>query len=46
MLYAANEAGWLDAIHLPSGRRMATIEFDTAALGLALSADAMHLYVG
>jgi DNA-binding beta-propeller fold protein YncE len=25
---------------------MATIEFDTAALGLALSADAMHLYVG
>jgi DNA-binding beta-propeller fold protein YncE len=46
MLYAANEAGWLDAIHLPSGRRTATIEFGTPALGLALSADAMHLYVG
>ena len=45
-LYAANEAGWLDVIHLPSGRRTATLEFDTAALGLALSADAAHLFVG
>lgn len=46
MLYAANEAGWLDAIHLASGRRTATIEFGTPALGLGLSTDAMHLYVG
>ena len=46
MLYAANESGWLDAIHLPSGRRTATVEFGTPALGLALSPDAMHLYVG
>lgn len=45
-MYAANEAGWLDAIHLPSGRRTATIEFGTPALSLALSADAMHLFVG
>ena len=46
MLYVANEAGWLDAIHLPSGRRTATIELGAPALGLALSPDAMHLYVG
>jgi YVTN family beta-propeller protein len=46
MLYAANETGWLDAIHLPSGRRTATLEFGTPALGLALSPDAMYLYVG
>lgn len=45
-LYAANEAGWLDVIHLPSGRRTATIEFGAPALGLALSPDAVHLYVG
>lgn len=45
-LYAANEAGWLDVIHLPSGRRTATLEFGTAAFGLALSHDATHLFVG
>ncbi len=45
-LYAANEAGWLDVIHLPSGRRTATVEFGTPALGLALSADHAHLFVG
>jgi len=45
-LYAANEAGWLDVIHLPSGRRTATIDFGAPALGLALSADALHLFVG
>ena len=44
-LYAANEAGWLDVIHLPSGRRTARVEFGTFAMGLALSADAMHLFV-
>jgi DNA-binding beta-propeller fold protein YncE len=45
-LYAANEAGWLDTIHLPSGRRTATMEFGTPAFGVALSRDAMHLFVG
>lgn len=45
-LYAANEAGWLDAIHLPSGRRTATVDFGTPALGLGLSADQSHLFVG
>jgi len=45
-LYAANEAGWLDTIHLPSGRRTGRLEFGTGALGLALSIDAVHLFVG
>lgn len=45
-LYAANEAGWLDVIHLPSGRRTATLELGAGALGLALSADSAHLFVG
>lgn len=45
-LYAANEAGWLDVIHLPSGRRTAGVEFGTGALGLALSADSTYLLVG
>ena len=45
-LYAANESGWLDVIHLPSGRRTATVEFGTPALGLALSADQNHIFVG
>jgi len=45
-LYAANEGGWLDAIHLPSGRRTATVDLGTPALGLALSADQSYLFVG
>ena len=45
-LYAANEEGWLDVIHLPSGRCAATVELGTPALGLALSADATHLFIG
>ena len=45
-LYVTNEAGWLDVIHLPSGRRTATLEFGTAAFGLALSADQTLLFVG
>jgi hypothetical protein len=45
-LYAANESGWLDVIHLPSGRRIAKVDFGTGALGLALSADHTHLFVG
>jgi len=45
-LYAANESGWLDAIHLASGKRCGRLQFDTAALGLALSADQADVVVG
>jgi DNA-binding beta-propeller fold protein YncE len=44
-LYVANQSGWLDVIHLPSGRRAATVEFGTAAFGLALSPDERFLFV-
>jgi DNA-binding beta-propeller fold protein YncE len=44
-LYVANESGWLDVIHLPSGRRTATIEFATAAFGVAVSADEQYILV-
>jgi DNA-binding beta-propeller fold protein YncE len=46
MLYAANESGWLDAIHLASGKRIGRLQFGTAALGLALSADQADVVVG
>jgi cytochrome d1-like heme-containing protein len=45
-LYAANECGWLDVIHLASGRRTATLEFGTPAFSLAISADQTLLFVG
>ena len=45
-LYAANEAGWLDAIHLPTGRPLAQVQFGTAALSLAVSPDEAVIYVG
>jgi DNA-binding beta-propeller fold protein YncE len=45
-LYVANESGWLDVIHLPSGRHTARVNFGTAALGLALSPDQAYLFVG
>jgi len=45
-LYSANEAGWLDAIHLPSGQQLARIHFSAGALSLALSPDEVELYVG
>ena len=45
-LYAANEAGWLDVVHLPTGKRSATLKLGTAALGLALSADDRDVIVG
>jgi DNA-binding beta-propeller fold protein YncE len=45
-LYVANEAGWLDVVHLPTGKRSATVKLGTAALGLALSADDADLIVG
>lgn len=44
MLYAANEAGWLDAIHLATGRRT-TRPLGASALGLALSPDEQVLFV-
>jgi DNA-binding beta-propeller fold protein YncE len=43
-LYAANQAGWLDAIHLATGRRT-TRPLGGAALGLALSPDQEILLV-
>ena len=45
-LYAANEAGWLDIVHLPSGNRSATLKLGTAALGLTLSGDDTDVIVG
>jgi len=45
-LYAANEAGWLDVVHLPTGKRSATVKLGTAALGLALSGDDQDVIVG
>lgn len=45
-LYVANEAGWLDVVHLPTGRRTATVKLGTAALGLALSTDDADVVVG
>lgn len=43
-LYAANEGGWLNAIHLPTGR-ITTLALGTPALGLALSPDDHTLFV-
>ncbi len=45
-LFAANEDGWLDHIHLCTGRHLARVHFGSAAFGLALSADETVLYVG
>jgi DNA-binding beta-propeller fold protein YncE len=44
MMYVANQAGWLDAFHLPSGRRVGRLHFGTAAVHLALSPDEAVLY--
>ena len=44
-LYAANERGWLDVIHLSTGRRD-SLHLDAAAFGLALTPDGSQLYVG
>ena len=38
-LYVANEAGWLDVVHVPTGKRSGILKIGTAALGLALSSD-------
>lgn len=45
-MYAANEGGWLDVIHIPTGHRTATLRFGTFAMGLALSADEADIIVG
>lgn len=45
-LYVANEAGWLDVLHLPTGKKCGTVKLGTAALGLALSADDSDVVVG
>jgi len=44
-LYCANEGGWLNAIHLPTGRVL-TLDLGSGALGLALSPDEQVLLVG
>jgi len=44
-LYAANEGGWLDVIHIPTGHRTATLKFGTFVMGLALSADEADIVV-
>jgi DNA-binding beta-propeller fold protein YncE len=44
-LYVANQSGWLDVIHLPSGRRAATLDLGTAAFGVALSPDERFVFV-
>jgi len=44
-LYVANESGWLNVFHLPSGRSAGTVEFGTGALGVALSPDERYVFV-
>jgi len=45
-LYVANEAGWLDVIHLAPGTRGARVDLGSAAMGLAISADQADIVVG
>jgi DNA-binding beta-propeller fold protein YncE len=44
-LYATNEEGWLDALHLPTGQRM-SLHFEAMPHGLAPSPDGELVYVG
>lgn len=46
MLYAANQAGWLDAWHLPTGRHAARLALGTGAVSLSMSPDGWMLYAG
>jgi DNA-binding beta-propeller fold protein YncE len=46
MLYAANQQGWLDAIHLGTGRQLGRLPLGGPAFGVALSPDEAVLYVG
>ncbi len=43
-LYCANEGGWLNAIHLPTGR-VSSLDLGTGGMGLALSPDEHLLFV-
>ncbi len=45
MLYVANEGGWLDAINLGEGRRVAALDLGMPAVDVALSPDMTVLYV-
>ena len=45
-LYVANEKGWLDVLHLSTGRHIARVSLPSPAFGLALSRDDAVLYVG
>ena len=45
-LYVANEAGWLDVIHLATGARTARVDLGSAAMGLTISADHADVVVG
>ncbi len=38
-LFAANEGGWLDVIHLQTGRRITRLDLGSTAFGIALSPD-------
>ena len=44
-LYVANESGWLDVIHLPSGRGTARVDFGTPAFAVAFSPDERYVFV-
>ncbi|HMJ58255.1 MAG TPA: YncE family protein [Gemmatimonadales bacterium] len=44
-LYVANEGGWLNAVHLPTGR-VSSLTLDGPSMGLALSPDQEVLFVG
>jgi hypothetical protein len=46
LLYAANEAGWLDVLQLARGERIHTIPFGRPAFSVALSPDQAVLFVG
>lgn len=44
-LFAANEGGWLDVIHLQTGRRLTRLDFGSTAFGVAVSPDDAVAYV-
>jgi YVTN family beta-propeller protein len=46
MLYAANEQGWLDVIHLGTGRQAARVPLPAPAFALARSHNDATVYVG
>lgn len=45
-LFAANESGWLDVIHLHTGSRVTRLDLGSTAFGVAFSPDDAVLYVG